>query len=82
MEGQRAGPEFGPSPGFRNLKWLRPVYAGQTITFTRTDLGHRPLASRPGWILLNARGEAFDDKGTKVLEFDNAVLVKVGEEPV
>ncbi len=81
-KGKGPAPEFGPSPGFRNLKWLRPVYAGQTITFTRTDLGHRPLASRPGWILLNARGEAFDDKGTKVLEFDNSVLVKVGEESV
>ena len=29
-------PEFGPSPGFRNLKWLKPVYAGETVRYTRT----------------------------------------------
>ncbi|MBZ9776909.1 MaoC family dehydratase [Mesorhizobium sp. CO1-1-8] len=69
-------PEFGPSPGFKNLKWLKPVYAGQTVTFTRTALSHRPIASRPGWRLLALRSEAFDPTGDKVLEFESAVLVK------
>jgi acyl dehydratase len=71
-------PEFGPSPGFRNLKWLKPVYAGETITFTRTGVAHRPLASRPGWRLLTIRAEAFDSTNTKVLEFESSVLVKAG----
>lgn len=70
-------PEFGPSPGFKNLKWLKPVYAGETVTFTRTALSHRPIASRPGWRLLALRSEAFDSTGDKVLEFESAVLVKV-----
>jgi acyl dehydratase len=70
-------PEFGPSPGFRNLKWLKPVYAGETITFKRTILGHRLLASRPGWRLMSVRAEAFDSTGDKVIEFESAVLVKV-----
>lgn len=70
-------PEFGPSPGFRNLKWLKPVYAGETVTFTRTGLSHRPIASRPGWRLLTIRAEAFDSTGDKVIEFESAVLVKV-----
>ena len=69
-------PEFGPSPGFKNLKWLKPVYAGETVTFTRTALSHRPIASRPGWRLLALRSEAFDSTGDKVLEFESAVLVK------
>jgi acyl dehydratase len=69
-------PEFGPSPGFRNLKWLKPVYAGETITFRRTVLAHRPLASRPGWRLMSVRAEAFDSAGDKVIEFESAVLVK------
>jgi acyl dehydratase len=75
-EGSGAEPEFGPSPGFRNLKWLKPVYAGETITFKRTVLGHRPLASRPGWRLVSVRAEAFDSTGDKVIEFESAVLVK------
>jgi len=72
-------PEFGPSPGFKNLKWLKPVHAGETITFSRTALSHRAIASRPGWRMLSLRAEAFDSTGDKVLEFESAVLVKVGE---
>ncbi|TGP55300.1 MaoC family dehydratase [bacterium M00.F.Ca.ET.230.01.1.1] len=71
-------PEFGPSPGFRNLKWLKPVYAGETVTFTRTAQAHRPLTGRPGWNLLTLRSEGFDSTDAKVIEFDSAVLVKVG----
>ncbi|TKT77342.1 MaoC family dehydratase [Aquamicrobium sp. LC103] len=71
-------PEFGPSPGFVNLKWLKPVYAGETITFTRRALKHRALASRPGWRLLSIACEAFDAGGDKVLEFESSVLVKAG----
>ncbi len=74
--GPGPAPEFGPSPGFRNLKWLKPVYAGETIRFTRTYLSHRPVASRPGWRLLALRAEAFDSTGDKVIEFENVVLVK------
>ncbi|RWN98806.1 MaoC family dehydratase [Mesorhizobium sp.] len=75
--GAEPAPEFGPSPGFKNLKWLKPVYAGETVTFTRTALAHRPIASRPGWRVLTLRSEAFDSTGDKVIEFESAVLVKV-----
>lgn len=30
-------PRMGPSPGFRDLKWLKPVYAGDTVTYSQTD---------------------------------------------
>ena len=69
-------PEFGPSPGFSDLKWLKPVYAGETVTYTRTALSHRPLGTRPGWRLLSLRCEGFDSTGDKVIAFDSAVLVK------
>ncbi|MBX3576545.1 MAG: MaoC family dehydratase [Rhizobiaceae bacterium] len=71
-------PVFGPSPGFENLKWLKPVYAGETVTFTRTGISHRALATRPGWRLLSIRCEGFDSSGDKVIEFDSAVLVQAG----
>lgn len=71
-------PTFGPSPGFEKLKWLKPVYAGETITFTRRVLGHRALAKRPGWRVMTTACEAFDATGAKVLEFESAVLVKTG----
>ena len=33
--GPGPAPEMGPSPGFTNLKWLKPVYAGETISYTQ-----------------------------------------------
>jgi acyl dehydratase len=70
-------PVFGPSPGISNLKWPKPVYAGETVSYSRTALSHRAMNSRPGWRLLNGRAEGIDSKGDKVLEFDTAVLVQI-----
>jgi acyl dehydratase len=77
-EGPGPRPEFGPSPGFTNMKWLKPVYAGDTITFTRRAVAHRALASRPGWRLLTIICGAHDDAGRPVMEFESTVLVKTG----
>lgn len=71
--GQR--PVFGPSPGFRNLRWPRPVYAGETVTYTRTSVAHRPYTSRPGWLLLTGLAEGFCGD-EPVLSFETAVLVQ------
>ncbi|MBN9243560.1 MAG: MaoC family dehydratase [Mesorhizobium sp.] len=79
--GPGPAPQFGPSPGFRNLKWLKPVYAGETVSYTRTALHHRALASRPGWRMLTLNGDGFDSTGDKVIEFESAVLVKVDQGP-
>lgn len=77
-DGPGPKPTFGPSPGFTNLNWLKPVYVGDTITFTRTATEHRALATRPGWRLLNVLCEAFNQKDEKVLTFDSTVLVNAG----
>lgn len=77
-DGPGPRPVFGPSPGFEKLRWLKPVYAGETVTFTRRAIGHRPLATRPGWRVLTMECEAFDSTGDKVLEFESAVLVQTG----
>jgi acyl dehydratase len=75
-EGPGPKPELGPSPGFTDLKWLKPVYAGETVSYTRTILNHRPLATRPGWRLVSLRSEGFDSTGDKVIAFDSTMLVK------
>lgn len=71
-------PEFGPSPGFQNLRWLKPAYAGDTIRFSRTSTSHRAMGSRPGWRILSGLGEAFNSAGAPILSMETAVLVKVG----
>ena len=69
-------PRFGPSPGFEKLKWLKPVYAGETVTYTRRCTAVRALASRPGWHLLAIFCEALNANGEKVLEFESTVLLE------
>lgn len=75
-DGTGPAPTVGASPGFRNLKWLKPVFAGETVTYTRKVLNHRALASRPGYRVLTVLGEGHDSSGDKVLEFESAVIVK------
>ena len=41
-----------------------------------TILGHRPMASRPGWRLVSLVCEGFDSTGDKVITFDSTVLIK------
>lgn len=77
--GEGEAPTIGASPGFKNLKWLKPVYAGETITYTRKVLNHRALASRPGYRVMTVWGEGHDSTGDKVIEFESAVIVKAEE---
>ena len=70
--------EFGPAAGLRDLKWLKPVHAGDTITFTRKALSHRPLASRPGWRMVALESEALDQDGAVVMRFATMLLMKAG----
>ncbi len=70
-------PEFSASPGLRNLKWLKPVFAGETVRYTRLAAAHRPVISRPGWQMLTVVATGYDSTGDKVIGFDTAVLVKV-----
>jgi acyl dehydratase len=71
--GQRP-PQLGPSPGFKNLSWSRPVYAGDTITYRSTVRGTRPSASRPGWGLAFHRNSGVNQHGEEVFGFDGAVF--------
>lgn len=65
---------LGPSPGFSDLKWLKPVYAGDTITYRSTLTGKRVSASRPGWGLAFHRNSGVNQHGEEVFSFDGAVF--------
>lgn len=69
-----APPQLGPSPGFEQLQWLKPVYAGDTITYSLTSLESRPLASRPGLILNTGIGEGVNQNSEAVLRFRTKIL--------
>ena len=45
-------PEFGMSPGVKNIKWLRPIFAGDTITYkTTVSANENCVQNRRGVIL-------------------------------
>ncbi|SCX05540.1 MaoC family dehydratase [Agrobacterium rosae] len=67
-------PKLGPSPGFRNMKWHRPVYAGDDITYFATMIASRPLASRPGTFLNTTLNEGVNQNGETVVSFESSVL--------
>jgi acyl dehydratase len=69
-------PEQGPSPGFVNLKWLKPVRPGDTIGYRAKVTGKRALASRPDWGLVESLNEGINQKGETVYSFEGRVLVQ------
>ena len=65
---------LGPSPGFNNLRWLKPVCPGDTICYRVTVTGKRDLKSRPGWGLLFALAAGFNQHGELVFSFESKVM--------
>jgi acyl dehydratase len=70
-------PEYGPSPGVRNIKWLKPVFAGDTISYFTEIAGLRPSGSRQGWHLLSQKCGGRNQNGQTVLEFDSTVFIRI-----
>ena len=67
-------PKLGPSAGFQKLQWLRPVFAGESVTYSVTLLSSRALASRPGSLLNMIVCEGFNQEGVPVIRFESSVL--------
>ncbi|MCG8563102.1 MAG: MaoC family dehydratase [Hyphomicrobiales bacterium] len=67
---------LGPSPGFRELKWIKPVYAGDVIAYRSTPEDKVELRSRPGWGLLVTRNEGVNQSGDVVFSFLGQVFVE------
>lgn len=67
-------PKLGPSPGFTGLRWLKPVFAGDTITYSVTLLTSRPLASRPGRLINTILCAGANQHGEPVIRFESTVL--------
>lgn len=69
-----AMPKLGSSPGFRNLKWLKPVFAGNTISYASTTTDKRASNSRPGWGLVFHHNTGINQRGETVFSFDGCVF--------
>lgn len=75
-EAGRRPAQHGPSPGIRELKWLKPVYPGDVIAYRSTPEEKRGLRSRPGWGLVVTRNEGMNQKGEMVISFLGQLFVE------
>lgn len=66
----------GVSPGFRDLHWHKPVYAGDTLTYAAEVTGTRVSKSRPGWGIAECYCTGTNQRGELAIAFTSAVFVQ------
>jgi len=59
----------GPSPGFRDLRWIKPVMAGDTITYVSEVESLRASDSRPDWGIVQIRNTGTNQRGEVVFSY-------------
>ncbi|RXZ66184.1 MaoC family dehydratase [Pelagerythrobacter rhizovicinus] len=67
------------SPGVDQLKWLRPVYPGDTLRCETEVIEKRRSKSRRDMGLFKSRVRVFNQDGTPVLEMTSNGLITVRE---
>ena len=67
---------LGPSPGFRDLKWLKPVYAGDTITYQADVIEISALPNWPRWGLVTWLNIGKNQNGELVVSFISSAFVE------
>jgi acyl dehydratase len=60
---------WGPSPGFRELRWIKPVLASDTVSFSSVVETKRTSDKRPQWGILQARNTGTNQRGERVYSF-------------
>ncbi len=67
---------WGPSPGFRNLAWLKPVLMGDTIVYRNKVIETRVLKTRPdrGFVVTLAEGR--NQHGVIVFRYTGQMFVE------
>lgn len=69
-------PQVGPSPGFRDLRWYRPVFAGDTVSYAVEVVEMRISQSKPGRGIVNMLGYGINQDGVRVISFQSATFVE------
>jgi acyl dehydratase len=68
-------PAVGPSPGVRDLRWLRPVFAGDTVSYA-LEITELREAKRPGFGLVISSTTGTNQAGELVYSASGAVFVE------
>jgi acyl dehydratase len=67
-------PELGVSPGFKAMRWPRPVRAGDIVSYSMETVSKRET-SKPKWGLIGNHCRGVNQRGEEVLFFSSGVLV-------
>jgi len=60
---------WGPSPGFRDLRWLKPVLAGDVVSYASEVETLRTSEKRPEWGIVQARNAGTNQRGELAFSF-------------
>jgi acyl dehydratase len=69
-------PQVGPSPGFRDLRWYRPVFPGDTIFYAVEVIDMRVSESRPDRGVVTLLGSGQNQHGVRVISFESVTFVE------
>jgi acyl dehydratase len=67
---------IGPALGFRDLKWLKPVYVGDTIAYKSEVVEMRLSNSRPHTGLMSFRTTGVNQNGEPVISLVSTTFVE------
>ncbi len=67
---------IGPALGFRELKWLKPVYADDTVEYASEVVELRPSDSRSDLGLMTVRSTGVNQNGELVISFISTTFVE------
>ena len=68
--------QTGPALGLRDLKWLKPVYVGDTIEYRIEVTETRVSNSRPGFGLMTIRTTGANQNGEPVISFFSTTFIE------
>ena len=68
---------FGPSPGMKYMKWLKPVFAGNTISFSNLVKEMRQSNSRPQWWLITTQSYGYNQNNAQVFELESTAFLQI-----
>ena len=68
------------SPGIEEVRFLKPVFPGDTLSGRYTCLEKRELKSKPGVGLLRFMFELLNGRGEVVMTWDTALFLRLGAE--
>ena len=67
---------MGPALGIRELKWMKPVYVGDTVVYKSEVVETRISESRPGRGLMTVRSTGVNQNGDLVISFVSTTFVE------